>query len=164
MFCAHLQGQRRGTKLGRLMRTAPSENLDLRTREILEARLNLAACFRIAARMGMHEGICNHLSALVPGRSELFLSTLSAYRLTKLPHRTYSSATLMETLFRAMVGQKALRAYSTQIERSFHGNSSDQSTAKRAHEGNNAERDIFTPTRVCRSNHFGVCASILPRA
>jgi hypothetical protein len=57
-----------------------------------------------------------------------------------------------------------ISAYSTQNERSFHGNSSDQTTAKRAHEGNDAERDVFTPTRDCRSYHFGVCASILPRA
>ena len=27
----------------------------------------------MAARLGMHEGICNHLSAMVPGRDDLFL-------------------------------------------------------------------------------------------
>ncbi len=26
------------------------------------ARVDLAACFRMAARLGMHEGICNHVS------------------------------------------------------------------------------------------------------
>jgi ribulose-5-phosphate 4-epimerase/fuculose-1-phosphate aldolase len=35
--------------------------------------VDLAACFRMAARLGMHEGICNHLSAMVPGRDDLFL-------------------------------------------------------------------------------------------
>ncbi|UZE51404.1 aldolase [Rhodopseudomonas sp. P2A-2r] len=37
------------------------------------ARTDLAACFRMAARLGMEEGICNHFSALVPGRDDLFL-------------------------------------------------------------------------------------------
>lgn len=37
------------------------------------ARIDLAACFRMAARLGMHEGICNHFSAMVPGHDDLFL-------------------------------------------------------------------------------------------
>jgi ribulose-5-phosphate 4-epimerase/fuculose-1-phosphate aldolase len=40
---------------------------------IQQARLDLAACFRMAARLGYHEGICNHFSALVPGHDDLFL-------------------------------------------------------------------------------------------
>lgn len=38
-----------------------------------QARIDLAACFRMAARLGLAEGICNHFSALVPGREDLFL-------------------------------------------------------------------------------------------
>jgi ribulose-5-phosphate 4-epimerase/fuculose-1-phosphate aldolase len=38
-----------------------------------QARIDLAACFRMAARLGFEEGICNHFSALVPGRDDLFL-------------------------------------------------------------------------------------------
>jgi ribulose-5-phosphate 4-epimerase/fuculose-1-phosphate aldolase len=38
-----------------------------------EARIDLAACFRMAARLGLEEGICNHFSALVPGRDDLFI-------------------------------------------------------------------------------------------
>ena len=37
------------------------------------ARVDLAACLRMAARLGLEEGICNHFSALVPGRDDLFL-------------------------------------------------------------------------------------------
>ncbi|KAA2211644.1 aldolase [Teichococcus oryzae] len=37
------------------------------------ARVDLAACFRMAARHGLQEGICNHFSAVVPGRPDLFL-------------------------------------------------------------------------------------------
>ena len=40
---------------------------------VWQARIDLAACFRAAARLGLHEGICNHLSAMVPGSDELFL-------------------------------------------------------------------------------------------
>ena len=34
---------------------------------VREARIDLAACFRMAARLGLHEGICNHFSAMLPG-------------------------------------------------------------------------------------------------
>jgi ribulose-5-phosphate 4-epimerase/fuculose-1-phosphate aldolase len=40
---------------------------------VRQARLDLAACFRMAAKLGYQEGICNHFSALVPGRDDLFL-------------------------------------------------------------------------------------------
>ena len=40
---------------------------------VWQARVDLAACFRGAARLGLHEGICNHLSFVVPGRDDLFL-------------------------------------------------------------------------------------------
>ncbi|WP_110710342.1 aldolase [Salinicola sp. CR57] len=48
-----------------------TETLD--SEAIREARRDLAACFRMAAALGMGEGICNHFSALVPGRDDLFL-------------------------------------------------------------------------------------------
>lgn len=40
---------------------------------VQQARVDLAACFRMAARLGFQEGICNHFSAVVPGRDDLFL-------------------------------------------------------------------------------------------
>lgn len=46
---------------------------DLDTPEIRQARIDLAACFRMAAKHGMHEGICNHFSAVLPGHDDLFL-------------------------------------------------------------------------------------------
>jgi ribulose-5-phosphate 4-epimerase/fuculose-1-phosphate aldolase len=45
----------------------------LGTPELRAARVDLAACLRMAARLGLHEGICNHFSLLVPGRDDLFL-------------------------------------------------------------------------------------------
>lgn len=40
---------------------------------IRQARIDLVACFRMAARLGMGEGICNHFSFVVPGHDDLFL-------------------------------------------------------------------------------------------
>lgn len=45
----------------------------LDTPEIRQARIDLAACLRMAARLGLQEGICNHFSAVVPGHPDLFL-------------------------------------------------------------------------------------------
>ena len=55
--------------------TAPAilRNSDLDADAVRQARVDLAACFRMAARLGMHEGICNHFSFVVPGRDDLFL-------------------------------------------------------------------------------------------
>lgn len=46
---------------------------DIDREALRRARVDLAACFRMAARHGLEEGICNHFSALVPGRDDLFL-------------------------------------------------------------------------------------------
>lgn len=46
---------------------------DLDRPDVWQARVDLAACFRTAAAMGLHEGVCNHLSFMVPGRDDLFL-------------------------------------------------------------------------------------------
>jgi ribulose-5-phosphate 4-epimerase/fuculose-1-phosphate aldolase len=51
---------------------------------VWQARVDLAACFRAAARLGMHEGICNHLSAMVPGSDELFLVNPYGYGFSEI--------------------------------------------------------------------------------
>ena len=48
-------------------------NTELDADAVRQARVDLAACFRMASRLGMHEGICNHFSFVVPGRGDLFL-------------------------------------------------------------------------------------------
>jgi ribulose-5-phosphate 4-epimerase/fuculose-1-phosphate aldolase len=48
-------------------------NTDLDRAAVWQARVDLAACFRMAAKLGLQEGVCNHLSAMVPGRDDLFL-------------------------------------------------------------------------------------------
>jgi len=47
--------------------------------EIRQARVDLAAAFRLAARFGLNEGICNHFSLRVPGSEDHFL--INAYGL-----------------------------------------------------------------------------------
>lgn len=41
--------------------------------DINQARIDLAAVFRWAARLGYQTGTCNHFSFMAPGRSDLFL-------------------------------------------------------------------------------------------
>ncbi|QRM42687.1 aldolase [Rhizobium sp. BG4] len=48
-------------------------NVSLDTEEIWKARADLAACLRMAAKLGLEEGICNHFSAIVPGHPDLFI-------------------------------------------------------------------------------------------
>lgn len=36
--------------------------------ETQQARIDLAAAFRMAARLGLHEGVCNHFTVMLPGR------------------------------------------------------------------------------------------------
>jgi len=43
------------------------------TDPMLAARRDLAAALRLAARFGLHEGICNHFSLVVPGTTDRFL-------------------------------------------------------------------------------------------
>ena len=52
--------------------------------EVMQARRDLAACFRSAARLGMHEGICNHFSALLPGHDDLFLVNPYGYAFSEI--------------------------------------------------------------------------------
>ena len=51
---------------------------------VWEARRDLAACFRMAARYGFEEGICNHFSALVPGYDDLFIVNPYGYAFREL--------------------------------------------------------------------------------
>lgn len=57
---------------------------DLATDAIRAAREDLAACFRMAARNGFEEGICNHFSAVLPGHDDLFLVNPYGYAFREL--------------------------------------------------------------------------------
>jgi ribulose-5-phosphate 4-epimerase/fuculose-1-phosphate aldolase len=51
---------------------AKESRVDLSSGAVQQTRMELAACFQLAARFGFEEGICNHFSALVPGHDDLF--------------------------------------------------------------------------------------------
>ena len=53
--------------------SAHSNTPALDSAAVQAARVDLAACFRMAARVGLQEGICNHFSAMVPDYDDLFL-------------------------------------------------------------------------------------------
>ena len=59
-------------------------NSDLDGEAVRDARVDLAACFRMAARLGLHEGICNHFSFVVPGRDDLFLVNPYGYAFSEI--------------------------------------------------------------------------------
>jgi len=51
---------------------ASPEQLRARNDAERRARIDLAACYRLAARFGFNEGIDNHMTMLVPGRADHF--------------------------------------------------------------------------------------------
>ncbi|MGJ5045424.1 aldolase [Bradyrhizobium oligotrophicum] len=57
---------------------------DLDSEAVWQARIDLAACFRMAARHGLEEGICNHFSALVPSYDDLFIVNPYGYAFREL--------------------------------------------------------------------------------
>lgn len=58
-----------------LAAVSESEDQDARAR----TKVELAAALRWAVRMGMHEGICNHFSAVIPGEDDRFLINPHGY-------------------------------------------------------------------------------------
>ena len=40
---------------------------------VWQARVDLAACYHLCDQMDMNEGICNHLTVMVPGTTDRFL-------------------------------------------------------------------------------------------
>jgi ribulose-5-phosphate 4-epimerase/fuculose-1-phosphate aldolase len=67
---------------GRGMADDMTHNLD--SEALAQARIDLAACFQMAARLGLEEGICNHFSAVVPGSPDLFLVNPDGYSFAEI--------------------------------------------------------------------------------
>jgi ribulose-5-phosphate 4-epimerase/fuculose-1-phosphate aldolase len=63
-------------------RSAGHRRLD--SDEIVQARIELAACFQLAAQLGFEEGICNHFSAVVPGHDDLFFVNPYGYAFSEV--------------------------------------------------------------------------------
>jgi len=56
------------SEIRRIARTTAAANYDLK-----QARIDLTAALRTAARLGLGEGVCNHFSLEVPGEPDKFL-------------------------------------------------------------------------------------------
>ena len=52
--------------------------------EITELKKDLAATFRWAARLNMHEGVANHFSACIPGSTDEFLVNKSGIHFSQM--------------------------------------------------------------------------------
>lgn len=63
------------------------------TQELRQARIDLAAALRLAARFGLHEGVCNHFSYMVPGTDDRFLINAQGYHWSEV---TASSLLLVD--------------------------------------------------------------------
>jgi len=61
-----------------------SPTLRLDSDAVMEARIELAACFQLAAQYGFEEGICNHFSAVVPGHDHLFFVNPYGYAFSEI--------------------------------------------------------------------------------
>jgi ribulose-5-phosphate 4-epimerase/fuculose-1-phosphate aldolase len=61
-----------------------SRNRLLDSSAINEARVELAACFQLAALQGFSEGVCNHFSAVVPGHEDLFFVNPYGYAFSEI--------------------------------------------------------------------------------
>ena len=61
-----------------------SSTLRLESDAVSEARVELAACFQLAAQYGFEEGICNHFSAVVPGHDNLFFVNPYGYAFSEI--------------------------------------------------------------------------------
>ena len=94
---------------------APANGLD--SPAITQARIDLAACFRMAARLGMGEGICNHFSFVVPGRDDLFL--VNPYGLA-FAEVTASSLLICDFHGRVLAGEGAPEATAFFIHAQLH--------------------------------------------
>jgi len=82
-----------------------------------EARRDLAACFRMAAVLGMGEGICNHFSAMVPGRDDLFLVNPYGWAFEEI---TASSLLICDFHGRVLAGEGAPEATAFYIHAQLH--------------------------------------------
>ena len=72
---------------------------------VRQARIDLAAVYRLLDRMGLNEGICNHLTALVPGTRDRFLCIRYGLLWSEV---TASNLVLLDSAGRILEGEGCL--------------------------------------------------------
>lgn len=86
--------------------------------EIRQARIDLAAAFRLADRLGLGEGICNHFSLMVPGRADRFLLNMYGQHWSEI---TASSLIVVDAEGRLIEGDEAPEPSAFYIHSRLHG-------------------------------------------
>ncbi len=105
-------------------------NSDLDSAAVRQARIDLAACFRMAAKLGMHEGICNHFSAMVPGRDDLMIVNPYGYAFAEM---TASRLLITDLEGRVVAGQGVPEATAFYIHARLHLNNPRAKAAFHTH-------------------------------
>lgn len=86
--------------------------------EVRQARIDLAAAFRLAVLNNFHEGICNHFSLVVPGATDRFL--LNSYGL-HFSETTASNLLVVDEEGRLVEGEGIVEPTAFYIHSRIHG-------------------------------------------
>ncbi|KAG8458820.1 hypothetical protein KFE25_005247 [Diacronema lutheri] len=84
---------------------------------VRQARIDLAAVYRLLDRMGLNEGICNHLTALVPGTRDRFLCIRYGLLWSEV---TASNLVLLDSAGRILEGEGPIETTAFEIHRAIH--------------------------------------------
>lgn len=81
------------------------------------ARVDLAAVYRLLDRLGLNEGICNHLTALVPGTRDRFLCIRYGLLWSEV---TASNLVLLDATGQVLEGEGPVETTAFEIHRAIH--------------------------------------------
>ncbi|KAJ1637330.1 class II aldolase/adducin N-terminal [Pavlovales sp. CCMP2436] len=81
------------------------------------ARTDLAAVYRLLDQQGLNEGICNHLTALVPGTTDRFLCIRYGLLWSEV---TASNLVLLDATGRVLEGEGPVERTAFEIHRAIH--------------------------------------------
>lgn len=97
-------------------RGTPSEQ-GLQARALAQARVDLAAVYRLLDKLGLNEGICNHLTALVPGTRDRFLCIRYGLLWSEV---SASNLVLLDAAGQILEGEGPVETTAFEIHRAIH--------------------------------------------
>lgn len=103
--------------LGPVRRDVPSMCPDGYDQSVWAARVDLAACYHLCDQMDMNEGICNHLTVMVPGTTDRFLCIPYGLLWTEV---TASNLLLLDETGRVLEGDGEIDATAFFIHKAIH--------------------------------------------
>tara|TARA_B100001142_G_scaffold38513_1_gene33850 strand:- start:176 stop:1144 length:969 start_codon:yes stop_codon:yes gene_type:complete len=110
-------GATRRASLGPVRRDVPSMCPDGYDQSVWAARVDLAACYHLCDQMDMNEGICNHLTVMVPGTTDRFLCIPYGLLWTEV---TASNLLLLDETGRVLEGDGEIDATAFFIHKAIH--------------------------------------------